>query len=200
MINLYGFGGAVPPFSNRGSHCFALNGDIFNPRVNGIDSVIAHYRTALSQCALYGPTHFSKVIQETNNIAESAHVSQQNQKFHILLILTDGVINDMQKTVDEIVRGSELATAIIIVGIGDADFSAMEVLDGDEEALYSSARRKYMTADIVQFVPFNDYKDNRHALSMEVLDEIPGQLLNFMHRHSIVPYPKTSEQRRQIQQ
>jgi hypothetical protein len=36
LINLYGFGGAIPPYTNRGSHCFALNGDIFNPRVNGV--------------------------------------------------------------------------------------------------------------------------------------------------------------------
>ena len=40
MVNLYGFGGAIPPYNQRASHCFALNGDIFNPRVNGIDQVI----------------------------------------------------------------------------------------------------------------------------------------------------------------
>ena len=118
MINLYGFGGAISPFSNRASHCFALNGDIFNPRVNGIESVISHYRAALQSCQLYGPTHFSKILAEQNDFAQSANVSQNNQKFHILLILTDGVINDMQKTIDEIVRGSELPLAIIIVGIG----------------------------------------------------------------------------------
>ena len=36
FINLYGFGGAVPPFNQRAHHCFAMNGDIFNPRVNGV--------------------------------------------------------------------------------------------------------------------------------------------------------------------
>lgn len=69
MVNLYGFGGAIAPFNNRGSHCFALNGDIFNPRVNGIESVISHYKTALNACNLYGPTHFSKVLAETNDYA-----------------------------------------------------------------------------------------------------------------------------------
>lgn len=115
-----------------------------------------------------------------------------------MLILTDGVINDMQKTIDEIVRGSELPLAIIIVGIGNADFTTMEILDGDEEALYSSAYRKYMSADIVQFVPFDEFKNNPHMLAKEVLDEIPGQLLNYMRKHQIQPYPKTAEQRRMI--
>ena len=49
-----------------------------------------------------------------------------NQRYNLLLILTDGIINDMQKTIDQIVRGSDLATAIIIVGVGDADFDTMD--------------------------------------------------------------------------
>lgn len=39
--------------------------------------------------------------------------------------------------------------AIIIVGVGEADFESMETLDADDEALYSSTYRKYMAADIV---------------------------------------------------
>jgi len=75
MINLYGFGGAIPPFSQRASHCFALNGDIFNPRVNGIEGVMAHYRHALNTCNLYGPTHFNPVLNEHNNMAQESQVS-----------------------------------------------------------------------------------------------------------------------------
>ena len=82
-------------------------------------------------------------------MAESVRVDQNNQKFYILVIITDGIINDMNKTIDEIVRGSDLPLAIIIVGVGDADFSGMDTLDADDEALYSTAYRKYMSADIV---------------------------------------------------
>ena len=64
-------------------------------------------------------------------------VTQINQKYNILLIITDGVINDMQKTIDEIVRGSKLPLSIIIVGVGAADFESMDQLDADETPLYS---------------------------------------------------------------
>ena len=80
----------------------------------------------------------------------------------------------MSLTTDEIVRASTLPLAIIIVGVGDADFSAMDVLDGDEEALYSTTLRQYCKADIVQFVPFDKYKHNPHALAKAVLEEVPG--------------------------
>lgn len=60
----------------------------------------------------------------------------------------------MQATIDEIVRGSSLPLSIIIVGVGNADFDAMEQLDADKVPLFSKKYRKCMDADIVQFVPF----------------------------------------------
>ena len=35
-IPAYGFGAVIPPINGRASHCFAMNGDIFNPECNGI--------------------------------------------------------------------------------------------------------------------------------------------------------------------
>ena len=48
----------------------------------------------------------------------------------------------MQETIKQIVIGSELPLSIIIIGIGDADFSMMEDLDGDVVPLYSSILKK----------------------------------------------------------
>ncbi len=55
--------------------------------------------------------------------------------YHILLILTDGMIHDMPETTDLIVECANYPLSIIIVGIGNADFSNMEKLDGDEVRL-----------------------------------------------------------------
>lgn len=53
-------------------------------------------------------------------------MTQFNQKYTICLILTDGVINDLDRTIDEVIKGSLLPISIIIVGIGLADFDQME--------------------------------------------------------------------------
>ena len=45
---------------------------------------------------------------------------------------------------------SDLPMSVIIVGVGNEDFSAMEQLDGDEQRLSSGGR--YASRDIVQFV------------------------------------------------
>lgn len=82
-------------------------------------------------------------------MAEQEKVSQRNQKYFILLLITDGIINDLEKTIDQVVRGSSLPLSIIIVGVGSQNFDSMDVLDADNEPLYSKAYQKYMERDIV---------------------------------------------------
>lgn len=82
------------------------------------------------------------------------------QQYSVLLILTDGEITDFDQTKDAIVRASRLPLSIIIVGVGPADFKAMELLDGDNGVLKSTAGEA-VARDIVQFVPYRQFKDVR---------------------------------------
>lgn len=84
------------------------------------------------------------------------------------------------------------------MGVGNADFSMMDKLDGDQEALFSETYRKYAAADIVQFVPFNEFKNNPTLLAKETLNELPGQLLSYMRKRGIPPLPRSEAQRQQI--
>ena len=52
---------------------------------------------------------------------------------------------------------SSLPLSLIIVGVGQADFTDMNELDGDGGVLRSPAG-KPVQRDIVQFVPFRDFK------------------------------------------
>lgn len=106
----------------------------------------------------------------------------------------------MQKTIDQIVRGSTLPLSIIIVGVGSDEFESMDTLDADDNPLYSMKYQKYMEADIVQFVPFRDFRDNPLLLAKETLEEVPGQMLNFFRKQGITPLAATDESRRKVQQ
>lgn len=79
----------------------------------------------------------------------------------------------MQKTIDEIVRGSSNPLSIIIVGVGSADFDSMDQLDADDTPLYSMKYKRFMASDIVQFVPYRDFRQNPIALAKETLEEVP---------------------------
>ena len=71
--------------------------------------------------------------------AQRSGCSQDTQNYTILLIFTDGVITDFDQTVDALVQASSLPLSVVIVGIGNADFSAMEQLDGDDGVLFPSS-------------------------------------------------------------
>ena len=118
MYPVYGFGGKLP--GGFESHCFALNGNILSPEVNQLKGVLSSYVNSLKKVDLYGPTNFSEIINFVNNQVHSQNqeTSQANQKYTILLILTDGVISDMPKTIDAIVKASSNPLSIVIVGIG----------------------------------------------------------------------------------
>lgn len=49
----------------------------------------------------------------------------------------------------------------------------MDVLDADDTPLYSKRFKKYMASDIVQFVPFNEFKNDPRKLAKETLEEVP---------------------------
>lgn len=86
---------------------------------------------------LSGPTYFAPVI---NNIVSIAKDKQDGKHYYVLLILTDGMITDIQRTKQAIVKASALPISIVIVGIGDANFKKMHKLDSDHVRLNVKGR------------------------------------------------------------
>ena len=115
------------------------------------------------------------------------------------MILTDGIINDMEDTIDTIVKASDQPLSIIIVGVGDADFDQMDALDGDVTPLFSNRLNKYRNRDIVQFVPFRDLQADPVRLAKAVLAEVPKQMTDYFVGKRITPNPKKMADREQIQ-
>eukprot|EP01048_Picozoa_sp_COSAG05_P008392 COSAG05_NODE_637_length_8173_cov_89.374907_5_plen_264_part_00 len=102
--------------------------------------------------------------------------------------VVDGVITDMEDTISAIVAASELPLSIIIVGVGNADFSSMDRLDADDEPLRCRRTGRVMKRDIVQFVAYQKFKKlGPERLAMEVLEEVPAQLTGFFKSACIIP-------------
>ena len=153
---VYGFGARLP--TGETSHCWPLNGNYQQPEVSGVDGILAAYSMAMSNIILHGPTNFSPLIKRSAQDARKSMEADTRarlgvcSKYHILLIITDGIITDMDLTVKELVLSSDLPLSVVIIGVGNADFEAMQVLDADDEPLRFGS--KVMMRDIVQFVPF----------------------------------------------
>lgn len=83
---------------------------------------------------------------------------------------------------------SRLPISVIIVGIGNADFTKMEDLDCDDGLL--QGKFGVAARDIVQFVPLNKFHGDPALLAAEVLSEVPRQVTGFYKAVKIDPMPK----------
>uniref|UniRef100_A0A4W6CM90 Copine-3 n=1 Tax=Lates calcarifer TaxID=8187 RepID=A0A4W6CM90_LATCA len=185
LFPAFGFGAKLPPDYQAAHHEFALNFNPTNPYCQGIQGIVEAYRMVLPQLRLSGPTNFSPIINHVASIATGA--AQANSQYFVLLILTDGEITDFDQTRDAIVRASRLPLSIIIVGVGPADFKAMELLDGDNGVLRSTVGEA-VARDIVQFVPYRQFKDAPvAALAQSVLAEVPNQLVSYFKMRGFEP-------------
>ena len=175
----FGFGAKI---EGKGHRLFNLNFQS-NPNIQYIEGIIQAYHGAINYVQLFGPTYFGPIIKAVINIIKN---ECNNLKYQILLILTDGKIDDIDDTIDQLVEASFLPLSVIIVGIGKADFSNMVLLDADENPLIDSKGVKAVR-DLVQFVPFLKYESNPQKLANEVLAEIPRQILEYYEFKNLDP-------------
>ncbi|KAF3854432.1 hypothetical protein F7725_022487 [Dissostichus mawsoni] len=183
MFPALGFGAQLAP-DWKVSHEFAINFDPTNPFCSDIQ-----YLAVTSQ--VNGISHFHLCLFLLTSLSVFSlpflSTSTALQQYFNLLIITDGVISDMDETRDAIIQASKLPMSIIIIGVGNADFAAMEFLDGDASVLRSSTGEEAVR-DIVQFVPFRDFRNApKETLAKSVLAELPQQVTQYFKQRNVPP-------------
>ena len=185
LFPAFGFGGRFCG-AQKASHCYPLNMNFENPEIAGVEGIVQCYRNILNQTQLYGPTLFHEIINKVISVVKEDVLAENKMNYTILMILTDGMIDDMEETIDALVEASFLPISVIIIGIGDADFTNMNFLDADDEPLTDKNGRK-SDRDLVQFVPFKKYSYNGELLAQNVLEEIPRQVIEYYQHQKMPP-------------
>ncbi|KAI3984475.1 hypothetical protein MKX01_000138 [Papaver californicum] len=145
------------------------------------------YNGALHNVQFAGPTIFGPIIHAASEIAGQS-LANNEHKYFVMLIITDGVITDLQ------VKASDLPLSVLIVGVGGADFKEMEILDADKGGRLESSIRKIASRDIVQFVPLQRLQGGEISVVHSLLAELPSQFLTYMRSRDIQPQqPRNSQ-------
>lgn len=176
MFPVYGFGAK---YDGVVRHCFQCGGAAEH---HGVSGVLQAYKNVFkSGLTMSAPTVFTDVIQTAADHAERAlqdAMRKGEQCYTVLLIVTDGAVSDVQATARSLEAASQSPLSVIIVGVGNADFSGMKFLDD----LKTPGKR-----DIAQFVEFNKHSHSSQSLASETLDEIPAQLSGYFQSRGITP-------------
>jgi hypothetical protein len=184
----FGFGG-IPESMNWAhiSHCFPLNGNVSNPVIIGVEEIVGHYKSNLNMIKLMGPTHFAEVMKTAREMVEKC---EDKKMYHVLMIITDGEIHDIDETIAEISKMAKanLPISIVIVGVGNEDFSNMVRLNRDDLAIAAGVK------DIVKFVKYQDIVRRSEPaqvagnLAALVLEEIPSSVVKCFMEKGQLPW------------
>lgn len=133
----------------------------------GFEDVLTRYSELTPRVQMSGPTNFAPAIEAAIQIVE------ESKAYHILLIVADGQVTNRAHTEAAIVRASKYPLSIIMVGVGDGPWDAMEEFDDSLPA------RKF---DNFQFVNLSavvsQAKSNADiAFAVACLMEVPEQFL-----------------------
>ena len=177
MYPVYGFGAK---YGGVVRHCFQVGPSAEMHGVQGVmDAYHGVFQTGL---IMSGPTVFTEIIQTAAAKAESAQAAAQaqgKQAYTVLLILSDGSVSDVNATAQVLAQCANAPLSVVIVGVGSADFSAMQFLDDSQPP----------QTDIAQFVEFQRHCSTPTRLTSETLHEIPDQLVRYFQTHGIQPLP-----------
>jgi len=158
-IYVYGFGDSV----TQDTGVFSLTTD--HSPCKDFREVLVRYNEAVREVTLSGPTSFAPIIWKSVQ-----HVVESGNKFHILVIIADGQMEEEEPTVASIVEASNVPLSIVLVGVGDGPWHLMEEFDDHLPT------RNF---DNFQFVNFHasqhDAKNPETAFALSCLMEIPAQ-------------------------
>jgi len=187
----YGFGAKVPPTNSAVSHAFALNGDFFAPEVNGVEDLLSKYRGSLHVTRLHGPTFLQPVVDVAASWAQAfAEVDTEGlngveMKYFVLLLITDGGVEDQALAVQSLVECTTLPLSVIIVAVGDDDNAFLE--DLHKEVKVNQEDKKVGERDFVHFVRFSDYRDRPDQLARKALKDLPHDVASYFKAIDVKP-------------
>ncbi len=174
---VWGFGAK---FSGKVRHIFQCGA---SPTANGTQGVLDAYRAVFqSDLTMSGPTVINSVLRQAAARAKkcyTAPASKTNMRYCVLLILTDGIVNDLQST-QELIRSYkelQLPLSVIVVGIGRADFSVFH--QWNHQPLDVRGR--------FNFVEFRELQFDSVELSRQALVNVPHDIVDYYSGRGILP-------------
>jgi len=180
-IPCFGFGGrpSFPEYSTEQvNHLIPISGNKHKMSILSPDHLIESYKNARKYI---DPMEKASVLEIMKLVKDWATRDLKANIYYVMVVLTAGHIDELQPTIDLLVDLAQLPVSIVLVGIGDYNFSTLEKLDGDKKWLRSS-KKKLIKRDIINFVDFETCANDPEKLLKKVLEEFPGQFMSFKTR------------------
>lgn len=174
---MWGFGAK---YAGKVRHIFQVGK---KPTVAGWQGALDAYRTVFeSDLIMSGPTEINSVLNAAAVRSKqhySASTSVAGMRYCILLILTDGIVHNLQSTRELVrkYRELQLPLSVVVVGIGRADFTEFHAWNRAPP----EARGRF------RFVEFRQHQYEPEELSREALLNVPHETVDYFLARNVLP-------------
>jgi len=155
-----------------------------SPTALGTQGILDAYRTVFeTDLIMSGPTVIRSVLNKaalrSKGYRDAPPSSKSTMDYCVLLILTDGIVNDLQETQQLVQKYRELhlPLSVIVVGIGRADFTEFHQWN----------RAPPDTRGKFKFVEFRQHQFDPEELSREALQSVPHETVDYFLARGIMP-------------
>ena len=202
-----GFLGFSALLNGCSSTSFSFNGNIRNPAISSPESALDLYDSLYKNLVPSKPTRIEPLIERMRLMVK---YQDRNKKkvYTVLVVLTDGDINDQLKCVDRLVETSLDPVSILFVGIGKTDFSKIEYLETGIERRSTHATNKQTTQrdlsrlkdskgkqgcrSIVKFVLYQNYAEKPKELEEAIVRELSRQMNEYYNAEKVTLSPQVN--------
>ena len=146
----------------------------YTKTAKGTEGILDAYRAVFeTDLIMSGPSEISHVLRQaaarSKMFYKAPIATTKSMQYCVLLILTDGMVNDLAST-KELVQSYKrlnIPLSVIIVGIGRANFTEFHQwskLSSDERGCF-------------QFVEFREHQFDSDTLSRKALSKVPQEVV-----------------------
>ena len=155
--------------------CFPLSGDEKKFNLESLEEILEAYIQVVKDKVPSSSNSLFPILKRIEKHAQH-YLEKDKKKYHILIVLTDGVDGSIVNLKNEVVKMSELPISIVIIGVGSMNNQELYKLDSDDKLLIFS--KDVAKRDIVQYVEYKKHHDKSRFIA-DTLLEMPAQIVQY---------------------
>jgi len=186
----YGVGARTLEGNGSAVDICAMTGDFLDPFVESQAELLNCYEGTLRTVKIAGPVNYQAIVKFVCDLAQldfgTASDPTQIRNYYVLTILMAGLIDDIDQSVNQILRAAELPISVQIVKIGGVSESENDfgTLIERTRGAFEQCERKF-----IDMHDFNNYKVrdktsgsglvHEERLQLDLMRNVPSQIEKF---------------------
>jgi len=152
----YGFGARTTAGEGPACDLLSMTGDYADPFVQSEDELINCYAGTIKTVRLALPVNYKKIVQFVCDLAQMEYGTASDathiKNYYVVTLLMAGVIDDLEDSLNEILRAADLPISVVVIKIGPAADT-----DNDSALLFQKSAPVFKQCERV-FIDVLDYE------------------------------------------